>query len=320
MKSSRPFFMTIALIAAVFVIFGTGKTAAAAMKQDTQTQTEITVSWDAESFTSYHITEYFAQIGTDYSEASAAPKVSIAPNATSYTFSGLQPGTSYYARISYMYTTDYDQTPRENNLTSTYVYTLPGKVDGVNQTRWYKYIESVDFSWNKQSGVDGYEWNAYNSKGKKIKSEENSYGSGSFSIDNNVIYTVEVRAYKTINDKKYFGDWSAKAYLFTQPTVKAMKVSKGKMTVKWGKIAGATGYTVYASTNNKKFVKICNVGKKKTSIKFKKIGKKKIKPKKPIYVYIASNKKVGENVYTTGKNYTYKYEKGNYSETYAESE
>lgn len=51
--------------------------------------------------------------------------------------------------------------------------------------------------------------------------------------------------------KKHSKKWSAAEYLFTQPTVTSANVKGGKLTIDWGKIDGATNYTIYASNYQK---------------------------------------------------------------------
>ncbi|MBR6223014.1 MAG: fibronectin type III domain-containing protein [Lachnospiraceae bacterium] len=304
------------VFAVCFLAAGYKTKAFAAVKQTAQTDSTATVEWDANA----NATDYTVQIGADYKSIEGVAPVSTA-GANSYTFTGLQAGMSYYVKVCYTFTKYDGSVVTDGYVGSVTIRTTAGKVTGVNQERWWKYIKSVDFKWTEQPGVDGYEWIAYNSKGKKYKKGENKYHSSvkaTFSIDNNMIYTVKVRAYSNIDGKKVYGAWSAKAYLFTQPTVKSMKAKNGTMSVSWGKISGSTGYVVYASTNNKKFKKVGSTSAKKNSISFKKIGKKKLNTKKKVYIYIVAKKKVGKKTYDSGKNYSYMYESGRFNETYAQ--
>ena len=128
------------------------------------------------------------------------------------------------------------------------------------------------------------------------------------------MYTVKVRAYLDINGQKTYGEWSDTAYLFTQPMVvkNGVKINgKGQMTVKWDKINGVDGYEVYVSTKETKgYKKVAKVSSKKGSVTVKKFKKKSFSKKKTYYVYIVAKKKVGGDVYTSGRHYATMYKKG----------
>ena len=115
---------------------------------------------------------------------------------------------------------------------------------------------------------------------------------------------MKVRAYSAINGKKYYGAWSPLAFFFTQPRVTKAKVASNKLVVRWGKVAGATSYTVYASPWSKSgYKKIATVSKGRSSLSFSKIGTKKIKNGKKYYVYVVTNKRVRGKVNTSGRLY-----------------
>ena len=78
------------------------------------------------------------------------------------------------------------------------------------------------------------------------------------------------------------------------------------MKINWGKIKGASGYTVYVSTKrNSGYKKVASVKGSKSSVTVKKLKGKKFKSSKTYYVYIVAKKKAGGVTYTTGVNYTY---------------
>lgn len=280
--------------------------------QKGQTQNSITVSWEKPTY--YNVTGYKLYLSKDYSDVSKRTPISLNAGATSYTFQRLSAGTQYYVQIEYEYTTSYGG-PYTSTLRSGYVTTLPGKVTGVKQDRWWRYALSVDATWTKQSGVSGYQYIIRDSRNKIKKNEKSTYGTrADCKIKNNMLYTLTVRAYTDINGKKYYGAWSDKAYLFTQPEISKLSIKGKKLTVKWKKISGVTGYDVYVSTKkNKGYKKVKAVNAKKSSVTVTKVKKAKINKKKTYYVYVVAKKKVGKRIYGSGVNYISIIKKGKFT-------
>ncbi|MCR5701324.1 MAG: fibronectin type III domain-containing protein [Lachnospiraceae bacterium] len=313
--------LVFALVMAVSV--STTSKAAYAITQAAQTPDSITVALDKTAIVSgsgYALANWTITLqkqGENYSWVDVQPAVALDPNATTYTFVGLAPGAKYQARIDYTLTYTYrgkTETKAPRNSTQ-YIYTAPGKVTGVNQSKWWYYIESVDFAWDNQDACK-YEWVAFQGK-KQVANGADVYGnSGSFKIKNNKLYTVQVRAYEDINGVRVYGDWSDTAYLFTQPMIerKTGNISvdgSGKMHIKWGKISGVSGYEVYVSTKEKSgYKRVAKVKAKKGSVTVKKLGKKKFKKNKTYFVYVVAKKKVGGITYTSGRHYSTMYKKG----------
>ena len=273
--------------------------------QIAQTQNSVTVAWEAPEPSDYYTysSTYNVYIAADYSQLDYAVPVAIPISETSYTFTNLAPGTEYSFKITYTSTSKYGSIYEETAKRGDIV-TLPAKVTGVGQERWYRYALSVHAKWDDQTGVSGYAYEFRNGKNKVVKSDTISYNNMSHSIKNNMLYTLSVRAYTEINGQVYWGEWSDKAYLFTQPEVSKASISGGKLNVSWKKITGVTGYDVYVSTNqNKGYKKVASVSAKKGSASIKKFGGKKFNSKKKYYVYIAAKKKVGGRTYNSGVNY-----------------
>lgn len=110
----------------------------------------------------------------------------------------------------------------------------------------------LKLSWNKATGVKGYQLqkksgNTYNTL---TTTTSTSY------IDKNLRsttnYTYRVRAYKTVNGKKYYSSWKVLSTA-TKPTKVSIKTpatnSRHQIIVKWNKITGASGYQVQYCNN-----------------------------------------------------------------------
>jgi hypothetical protein len=282
------------------LLFATSTKANAQINQTAQTQNSITIAWSAEE----DAVNYKVYIKESTASNDPTLLTTLKSSQTSYTINNLKPGTEYYVIIKYDYES-YSGKIIEYTGSSEYVKTLPGKVTGLKQDRWYYFALSFYAVWDKQSGADGYEYKVLDSKGKVKAAETLSYmGFSVNKISNSMIYTGQVRAFSTINGKNIYGEWSDQAYFFTQPRIKKSKVSKNTLTVKWGKVSGATGYDIYVSTKpTTGYKKVKSVGKKASSVKIKKFKKKKISGKKKYYVYVATKKKVGNRTYTSGRLY-----------------
>ena len=117
---------------------------------------------------------------------------------------------------------------------------------------------SNKITWSKLSNADGYEIYRSTSKSgtyKSIKTITN--GSKVSYTDTSLVtgttYYYKVRAYKTVNGKKVYGDFSsvsdAKPVLSKLTTVKAVSASYNSNKITWNKVTGASGYEVLRSTS-----------------------------------------------------------------------
>lgn len=291
------------------------------LKQTEQTKTSITIEWASyleKSWADYSISNQELSVYEGYKNDDSTPilTVPMEDGETSYTIEELKPGMRYTVEYKADYTT---ASGYGSNLSvRSSVYTLPGKVKGVKQDKWWYWAENCDVVWEEQSGVDGYEYVVKNYKKKTIAKNPERYraNSCSFKIKNNTVYTIKVRAYTELNGKKHFGDWSETAYCFTQPMVaKASYNKKGKMTIKWNKVNGCDDYTVYVSTKEKKgYKKVKTVKASQTSLTLSKVDGKQVSSKNTYYFYIVGTKNVKGKKYTSGKHYTQQVRKG-YVET-----
>lgn len=281
------------------------KSEAADLVQTAPSANSITVQWETPEG---EIDKYHVYAGSSYSDLTEVG--TLPATATSATIGGLAQGSVRCVQVKY--------DKWNYNKTDVYTYTvgsiwdaktIPGQVKNVRQDRWYYYIKTFDATWDSIASADGYEYIVRTSSGKvKARGTMRAYSSTPQAnvrkISNSMVYTVQVRAYSEICGRKYYGPWSQKGYFFTQPRVKSVQNSKGRLTVKWDKVSGATGYNVYVSTRkNKGYKKVKTVGNRTSSVSLSKVLGKKVSSSKRYYVYVSTLKRVGKKTYTSGKLY-----------------
>ncbi len=286
------------LLTFVFAFMFTIRAGAANLTQVDPQPNSITIQWTAPS----KVTGYTAQIGTSSSDLNTI--TTLPATATSYTYTGLAAGSEYYVRLEYTYP-NYDGTKTYSNDYYGYFQTTPGKVTNVHQDKWWYLINKLDVKWDEQAYDTKYEYLVKTNKGKKKAAGTTTSGSLSVSkISNSMVYTVQVRASSEIDGKTYTGPWSDVCYCFTQPRVNSVKVKGNRLTIKWGKVNGATGYDVYVSTKpTKGYKKVKSVTSKTSSVTITKLKGKKFSSKKAYYVYIVTKKKVQGKTNTSGRLY-----------------
>lgn len=181
---------------------------------------------------------------------------------------------------------------------------VPAKVQNVHFTNYYSSIKEVRMEFDKTIYSEGYVYEVYNSKNKKISSgTASTYGTYLKNITATQFYKVRVRSYVTINNKILYGEWSDYKMFGQQPKVNFKKAGKG-VKISWKKVKGAKNYTVYMSTKEKSgYKKIKTL--KKNSLKVTKFKKKKIKKNKKYYVYVVANTKMGKQKIKTPVSSTY---------------
>lgn len=285
------------------------------------TLTSFTVTWDAykPSSTSYSFRSYEVWVGKDSKSLKLYKTISSA-SENKCTVSGLPAGAKRYVQVKLneVYTNSYDGSTRSYNWSVGSLYdakTLPGQVKYLKQKKWWYFINKFDATWKAIGSADGYLWVCYTYNGKKFASGTATAGTNPTAevnkVKNNQIYKMKVRAYTEINGKKYWGSWSTIAYFFTQPRVTKLGTANGKLTIGWGKVAGATGYTVMVSTKPKSgYKKVKTVSNKVSSVSIAKLGNQKIKKGGKYYVYVITNKKVGSKTYTSGRLYYWNTKEG----------
>ena len=129
---------------------------------------------------------------------------------------------------------------------------IPKTVTGLNATST---TSSITLKWSKVSSVSGYEvYRATSKSGTYTKMKTTTSTSyQNTSLSKTSTYYYKVRAYKTVNGKKYYGKYSsviASATTPSTPTITVKSPSTRTIKVTWNKITGANGYEIYRKTGS----------------------------------------------------------------------
>lgn len=180
---------------------------------------------------------------------------------------------------------------------------IPAKVQTIAVSNFFTYSSSCEFRWSVVNNADGYQLQTMNAKGKVAGTTYHTYNSGSFSpFKKGQFYATRVRAYVKVANGYAYGPWSPYTYNASNKDIKWVRSgNRKKITLKWKKITGASGYRVYISTKSDGgWKKVKSLGKKKTKCTITKCGKKKLSKKKTYYVKVEYLKKVGKKNVPSG--------------------
>lgn len=235
-------------------------------------------------------------------------KVSVSLEKSSFVYNGQSITPVVYVAYNHNYliqNTDFTATYSNNNapgvatvkikgignysgsISKTYII-LPEKIASVSIKK--SSATSAVISWSAASKVSGYEILKFDSAKNAyvhfahVSNSQTSYKVSS--LKNSTAYYYQVRAYKTVNDKNYYGEAGNTVFTFIKPSkVKLTSVTLSKTTLKveWKKV-NCSGYEVTYTTDSK-FKK----GLKKVKIKNPKTVKKaikKLKKNKKYYVKV----------------------------------
>lgn len=220
--------------------------------------------------------------------------------------------SGYEARYSCIH--NYKRTAKDNSLinpgvsttTPSVVVTAPGTASVLNFTVASASGTSGVASFtatDPQGKAAGYEVEVFKVKGgKKVKTISSATGvSTSVSLPKNTPLKYRIRYYTISNGQKLYGGYSGfKYFLLHKITGKrqySLMGSACKIKMKWSKVKGAKGYTVYISERSDRgFKKVKSLGKNKKSITIKKIGKKKLSKYTRYYVKVVAKVKSGKKV------------------------
>ncbi len=269
--------------------------------------TSISLSWNA----AYGATSYELKNGS----ANDAPFLTT--TVTSATVTGLAPGTWYgidiypvrtssagYKACS-KYIHNYLRTAGQSlNTTNTGTVTAPATPSTAHFGTSGASSSSFTLSFwaqdpNRKS--NGYEVEVRKIKGNKVVStiDSTSTYSRSIKVSKNTPYKYRVRLYAVSNGKKLYSGWSSYRYFCIQKVTgkKHYRTNSkwAKIKLKWGTVTGASGYTVYMSTNRDgKYKKVKSLGKKAKSVTLTKYGKSKLNKNKTYYIKIVAKVKDGK--------------------------
>lgn len=235
-------------------------------------------------------------------------KVSVSLEKSSFVYNGQSITPVVYVAYNHNYliqNTDFTATYSNNNapgvatvkikgignysgsISKTYII-LPEKIASVSIKK--DSATSAVISWSAASKVSGYEILKFDSAKNAyvhlthVSNNQTSYKVSS--LKNSTAYYYQVRAYKTVNDKHYYGEVGNTVFTFIKPSkVKLTSVTLSKTTLKveWKKV-NCSGYELTYTTDSK-FKK----GLKKVKIKNPKTVKKaikKLKKNKKYYVKV----------------------------------
>lgn len=277
--------------------------------QTARSTTSATVNWNI-SDNPYvtqgkKISRVEAWIGTDSSNMRLVQSASGNYVSGSVSFTNLQPGVNYWARLKFAfvgYSGTYDYTNYD-------VYTTPAvpSKPKVATRNAGSYSINVSATSNSAGSRVYHEVELKNLKTGAVRVETCSATSYAyFSSPANAAYSIRVRDYVTdySTSSKIYSGWSATTYYVCQPSMKnkLKKYTTSSFTLAWNKVAGASSYTVYASTKQKSgYKKVATVKSSKNYYKVTKVKGKKVKVNKNYYVYVVANKKINGKTYTSPK-------------------
>lgn len=160
---------------------------------------------------------------------------------------------------------------------------LPQKVNSVSIAK--NSATTATVSWGKVDKVSGYEILKYDvNKNSFVHAVYASADSTSYKftkLQNSALHSYIVKAYKTIDGDKYFGEQSDAVSVFIKPAkaqLTSVTLKNSTLNVEWKKL-DCTGYEIIYTTDRKfkkglKTVKIKNSNTTKKAIKKLKKGKK----------------------------------------------
>lgn len=168
------------------------------------------------------------------------------------------------------------------NISKSFII-LPEKIANVNIKK--DSTTSATVSWTAANKVSGYEILRFDSS-KNTYVHVDFVGNGTLSykvssLKNSNAYYYQVRAYKTIDNQKYYGEVGNTVFTFIKPSkvkLTSVTLSKTTLNVEWKKV-NCTGYEITYTTDSKfkkglKTVKVNNSKTTKKAIKKLKKGKK----------------------------------------------
>ena len=193
-------------------------------------------------------------------------------NEAEITLQGFTPNYTYKVKIrAYKYVNGQKQYGDYSNL--VYIkFKEEIKIDRVSSLKVTMNGSRATLDWNKVSGVDGYEILVTVPGNKDITTTTTSTSKTITGVtEKNSNYTAKVRAYKKVNGKTVYGEYSNKVYFKNEEEVKLDRVTGVEVTVdgeraivKWDKVKGADGYEIGLETPSGAYDKYSTTGTSKT--------------------------------------------------------
>lgn len=186
---------------------------------------------------------------------------------------------------------------------------LPTKVKGVKCEFGDPSSNFLDISWNLHKLAKGYQYQVYTEGGKKALLTGKKAGKvkktdvTSDKLKGLRFLRLRMRGYVKIDGSAKYGAWSDWTYFSRQPKL-TLESAKDGMKLSWGKVEGATDYTVYLSDKRASGYKKAG-NTKKTSYTVKKWGKSNLETGKMYYFIVTANKKVGKKTFHSPKSYCF---------------
>lgn len=257
----------------------------------------ITMKWDAASgATAYYVYRYNGY--NDYTLIGSS-------KTNSYTASGLEASSEIRYFVVGCRQNSAGQLAVGTEFSAVYMKTAPAKVSYVSITNYWQYISEAKYTWNKVENSEGYEFQLLDYKGNVIHktATTSSYTNYAYvqAWKKGIFTKARARAYVVVNNKKVYGAWSPYSYNASSKSISVKRSTNGKkISLKWSKIKGASGYQVYVSTKSGSgYVKVKSLGAKKTSYSFTKFKKKSLKKNTKYYIRIKYQIKSGKKKITS---------------------
>ncbi len=201
-----------------------------------QTADSITLTWSKiNGVTGYRV---YVKNGSDWKTVKTL-------NKNTYKVTGLKSGTKYtFAVKAYISTGAFVLWSPEYITIDT--VTRVGKPSKITASCT---ATSITLKWNKVTGASGYRVYKYNPKTKKYE-KLNDVTSNSFKISklkSATTYKFKVRAYSKFGGTLWgsYSDVFETYTKFITPNVTSATQSTNAVDIKWKKVTGASGYTVY---------------------------------------------------------------------------
>lgn len=267
------------------------------LKQTGATTTSITMGWTAvQGASGYAVYRYNSY--DNYTPIGST-------KTTSYTVKDLTPSSSAYYFVVAMRTNSLGQAASSTSYERLTMKTAPAKVSYVSMTNYYSALGSCYYGWNTVNNADGYEFQLLNYKGAKLLGKETTSSSIYINPFKKGVFTkARCRAYILVDNKKVYGAWSGYNYNASCKSIKVTRSSnRKKISLKWAKIKGASGYQVYVSTKSDSgYKKVKSLKASKTSYSFTKFNKKSLKKNQTYYIRVKYLTKVGKKTVASAIN------------------